>query len=339
MCRRCIEEHGELQDDCPFEPYEHHPDQWSGEREDYPDELPEPKSWDDKRGKPYDSNWRRYNPYQGSVTPTEGRCNAVLSNWEDRYGEPRYCTRLPERKFGGDSGDSDRCKVHKFHDHQEDPSLARASELLKHGLYSKTIRTTFEALNPWQKVVVLGWYDSYIEESEFDFDERLETFEVDFSEYDEELPLEIATVLEDEQLTVDVPIPQQHENRAHALYRAAIADMKTTLADRELFAGEDEAAMEREVVISVTEEGREVTDLDEHHLNLPISRVDKDRKELLAFGGVNIDGDDISLGGGDAPDLVLDLDNPEAHEEQGNVNPVEEQMMDSADDGGTGGDE
>lgn len=326
MCLKC-ETDDELAD-CAYEPDEHHPSQWSGNREDYPDDLPEPQSWSDTQGKPRDSNSRRYNPYQGSVTPTAGRCNGVLSNWEDRYGEPRYCMRLPSKEFGGGSDDSEFCHVHKHYE-VNDALMERAREIFQHGLFSKTITHTFEKLSPWQQLSVLGWYDSYVAESDYDFDPTFEQFTIGFADFDGELPLEIAAMLdEDEQLHVDVPIPQAHENRAFALYRAAIMDIKAGLAERVILdTGDDTTVMERETVVSVTDDGAEITDMDEHHLNVPVSRLDSDRNDLLTFGGVAIDSDaDVDVTVNDPSDLVLDLEDSETVDE--GANPVEKAMID-----------
>lgn len=333
MCLNC--ETDEELADCAFDADEHHPSDWPDDatREDYPDDLPEPQGWDDERGKPYDSNWSQYQPYQGSKTATEGRCNGLLTNWEDRYGERRYCMRLPEKKFGKDSGDSEFCYVHKRYE-TNDALMERASEVFTHGLYSKTIRHTYEHLSPWQKLTVLGWYDSYIQESDFDFDPTFESFSIDFSEFDDDLPLEIETMLDgEEQLSIDVPIPQEHENRGFALYRAALLDMKAGLAERVTLNTDDgTAVMEREKVVTVTDDGREITEEDEHHLNIPISRLDDSRDDLLAFGGVKTDDDasEVNVNVNDPSDLIVDMDETAAVSDD--TNPVEDAMLDSASD-------
>jgi hypothetical protein len=40
-----------------------------------------------------------------------GRCGAVLTNWPERYGEKRYCTRLPVASFV--EGGSQYCYEHR----------------------------------------------------------------------------------------------------------------------------------------------------------------------------------------------------------------------------------
>lgn len=313
MCELC--ETDEELEDCAYDHDEKHPDQWSGT-------------------KPTDSNDRKYVPYQGSQSPTEDRCNAMLSAWEDRYDEPRYCMRLPEDRFVSDG--SDFCKVHK----QREGLMERASDAFTHGLYSKTIRHTYDKLSAVQKLTVLGFYDSYTQESTFNFDVDLEQYQLDFADYDGELPIEITADLDDEgQLSVGVPIPTDHQVRAFALYRAALMDMKVSLADRETLPDPDDdlAAMEKEQIIEVvTDDEGNVEDTYtadlEHHLNVPISRADGDREDLLVFGGVPLEGNaDIEMNVDSPEDLILDLDGSDAETAAGDTNPVEDAMIDAAD--------
>ena len=317
-----------------YDDNEHHPDEWPDDAtpEDYPNDLPEPKGWHDEKGKPYDNNWRLYNPYQGSKTPADGRCNALLSNYRERYGEPRYCMCLPEKTFV--DGGSDFCRVHK----QQEDLMERASEAFTHGIYSKTIRHVFDNLSAWQKLVVLAFYDSYTQESVYDFDPKFEEFEIDFAEYDGSIPIELASQLDErEMLQVGVPIPQEHEQRAYALYRASIYDMKVTLADRATLPDtsdddDETTAMEKEFILDVIEdEDGGVEDIikafDEHHLNQAISRVDNDREDLLVFGGVPIeDGSDVEVNVTTPDELVLDLDEDDSPMIEDDPNPVEEAM-------------
>jgi len=301
--------------DCPYDPDEHHPDEWTGEYE-------------------ADSNGREYNPYSGSKTPSDGRCNALLTNWEERYGDPRYCTQLPMETFVEDG--SEFCSTHRG----RDGLMERASELLTHGLYAKTIHHVFEKLSPWQQLTVLGWYDDYVQESTYAFDESLETQYIDFSDFGGEMPLEVETHLdENSQLPVDVPVPTDHAARCFALFRAAVMDIKAGLADRALLETEDgTTAMEREQVVSVTDEGYEITDEAEHHLNLPLSRIDKDKDELLAFGGVPIDSDsNVEMNVGEAEELVFDLDDSPSDqitEEDTVVGALEDPALEEAGDAG-----
>jgi hypothetical protein len=73
----------------------------------HPDEIPASAYEHDEDG--------GYNPAAGAqdqnAARAAGRCSAQLHRSEERYGEPRYCTRLPEAVFV--RGGSDRCYVHK----------------------------------------------------------------------------------------------------------------------------------------------------------------------------------------------------------------------------------
>jgi hypothetical protein len=329
MCLQC--DGPSAGEDCPFERDEHHPDQWpdNATPEDYPLDN-QFADWHEPSGKPIDSNGRRYNPYQGSVSQTEGRCSAVLTNWDDRYGEPRYCMGLPAKKFPG--SDSDFCHNHK-HRETNEALMERARDAFTHGLFSKSIKHVFDKLPPWQQLSALGRYDAYIAESQYSFDAELQDHTIDFSDFDGTLPIEIAAECDDEEVTVGVPIPSEYENRAYALYRVAISDVKSGLAERSILDSTDAGAMETERVIDVDPEtGRQVTDIEEHHLNLSLSRLDKDRKELLSFGGVTVDADDDGVNlNVDSPDeLVLDLDDgSDAATDE--PNPIEQDMLDADD--------
>ena len=302
-----------------FDEDEHHPDEWPADatRDDYPDELPEPKGWHDEKGKPYDNNWRLYNPYQGSKTPAEGRCSAALSNWEERYGSVRYCMQLPLEKIGGDTPDIGFCHIHK----QRQAMVDQAKELFTHGLYTKSIRHTLDKLPAWRKVVLLAHYDSYLSESHYDFDEAYQDHSIQFDGVDE-LPIEVTELVSEEGvLNLPIPVPNEHETRAFALFRAAIMDAKAALAESELLG----SAMERETTVTVTENGEEITDMEEHHLNLPLSRLDKDRKELLAYGGVPLedDNDGVEMNVKSPDSLIMDIGENNSPQVESDEIPIE----------------
>ena len=238
---------------------------------------------------------------------------------------------MPESTFV--DGGSSFCKNHT----ERESLMERASDAFSHGIYAKTIRHVFDKLSAWQKLVVLAFYDSYVQESRYDFEATLHDYTIDFGDFDEELPLEVAAQLEDnETLSIGVPVPTERAVRGFALYRAALKDMSASLAERETLPDEDTAAMERETVVSVTDEGREITDVAEHHLNMPISRVDNDREDLLRFGGVDVDGDeDVSVNVETPESLIVDLDDEvEPESTSSDANPVEEELYDFDGDGG-----
>jgi len=84
-------------------------DPYAGDEESkpHPDEVPSTEYEYDEDG--------AYNPAAGAqdqdAALRAGRCGAGLRRSEERYGEPRYCTRLPESVFV--DGGSGRCYVHK----------------------------------------------------------------------------------------------------------------------------------------------------------------------------------------------------------------------------------
>jgi len=84
-------------------------DPYAGDDEEkpHPDEVPPSEYAHDEDG--------AYNPAAGAQSQeaalNAGRCAAPLKHAEERYGEPRFCTRLPEAVFV--DGGSDRCYQHK----------------------------------------------------------------------------------------------------------------------------------------------------------------------------------------------------------------------------------
>lgn len=72
-----------------------------------PDETPQSEYEEDEHGE--------YKPSAGAQSREQvrkaGRCGAVLKYWRSRYGERRYCTRLPENLFIKDG--SPYCRTHK----------------------------------------------------------------------------------------------------------------------------------------------------------------------------------------------------------------------------------
>ncbi len=334
MCLNCEER--STVTDCAYDENERHPDDWTGVKSDYPSELPAPFDWSDEKGKPLDSNERPYNPFQGSVTPTDGRCNATLTNTMERYGEHRYCMRLPESTFVDDEDASEYCQTHRKYE-LNDAFMKRARDAFKHGIFSKSIRHVYTKLEAWQQLTVLAWYDAYMQESRYDFSSEVEPHVIDFTNYvtddDRELPLEIKAELDDEnKLQIGVPTPTQHANRAFALYRAAVMDVKSGLAERVILETSDDGVMRRERTVGFDDSGREYTEYDEHELNLPLSRLDGDRNDLLSFGGVHVDGTDdaaVNVNVDEDSELVLDLDEDSEPKDaaDASLNPVENAMM------------
>jgi len=230
------------------------------------------------------------------------------------------------------------CKRHK----SRDALMERAKDLLTHGIYAQSIQHVFDKLPAWQQLQGVGFYDAYLVESQFDFDARMEAYEIDTDGLSEVFDTDalggMGVDTDGDVLPVEIPVPTEHETRAWALFRAAVMDVKAQSAERELLSG-DTTAMEREQVVDVTEHGKPIFDEDEHHLNLPLSRIDKDKDELLAYGGVPVDSNadvDVSVGGPE--ELIVDLESGGPRGEEPAVttteeNPVHEAAMEAVDDG------
>jgi len=84
-------------------------DPYAGDEESkpHPDEVPSTEYEYDEDG--------AYNPAAGAqdrdAALDAGRCGAELHRFDERYGEPRFCTRVPEAVFV--SGGSGRCYIHR----------------------------------------------------------------------------------------------------------------------------------------------------------------------------------------------------------------------------------
>jgi len=289
----CIERcDGNPDEECIYEPSEHHP-----------------AECDERLS---DSNGNEYNPHAGSITPSEGRCNARLTSWRERYGEPRYCGRLPARQFGEDS---DFCHVHKGRETMTD----RAKELLgATTLSSKSIFYEFDHLPPLKKVLGLALYDSLVEQSAFDFEVNVQTVEVEFDDEHREHPLppDIGPRLdENERLAVGIPVPTTHVYRCFCLAQAAFDEVKRVQINETIA---EDGLLDESVAASGTNEAGQIVDTVtedvEHPLNLAYSRLTKDRKQDLKLGGINVDEQtDVEVNVGNTEDLIMDVDpSPEA---------------------------
>jgi hypothetical protein len=289
MCIECDDPDVTTADDCPYDADEHHPNYFY-------DVL-----GNDKSDQKYDSNYRQYNPYSGSLTPSEDRCNALLTNYDERYGEKRYCMQKPHMADG--RPDNPFCRFHR----ERKFTMARAKDMLKHGLYSQTIAHVYENITPFKRVLALGLYDSLVDDSTFDFEMELRSHTIDFSDSDRDLPIEMEAELEDGVLPVDVPTPTVKVHRAIALWHAAVDEIKKLNINEILF----EDGMIQETTIEI--DGQEKTISDEHSLHLSYSRLSGDTADHLEYGGVTVDEEDDVSVNIESQDLVLEADpDPEA---------------------------
>lgn len=259
----------------------------------WPDEYDEIDPWEDDEKPPpsekkidYDSRNIRYNRNAGSQSPTKGRCNALLRRWNERYDEPRYCTRVPEKYFNCE-GNSDFCKKHKG----IDGLMQRASDIMDHGMFTKSFVHYFDKADPFEKVLIIGLFESLIDESIYDFEEEIDSLTLDFSESEYDVDEVGINTDEDGEAVIGFPQPTNRSIRALALLEASVDEVKMLKANSDIL----DANMRTESVSvsATTEDGRigeTLEEYNEHYLNLPYSRLVKDHKENLKRGGVDIEG-------------------------------------------------
>lgn len=264
------------------------------------DEKPPPSEWEGD--KPTDSRGRQYNPYAGSQTPTPGRCNRKLRFWEERYGEPRYCCQIPQ-KYKFPSG-SEYCRNHKG---QENLDM-KAQELFEHGAFSKSLGHFFEKISPLERVLAWAMFADLLEQSIYDFEPEWNTETFDFSlpsdiweeryKYEKHVPPEIRAQLDDDDvLHVEVPNVTEYQDQAMALWNAALDGILMTRmnATRSKKGGQSITTEHAQLTAPPSEHDsspqkfKTIEEWTEHHLNLPYSRLVRDRKELLEYGGVGVE--------------------------------------------------
>jgi len=283
----CIERcDGKPNDDCVYEPDEHHPAEVDERRED---------------------EYGEYNPASGSVTPSEGRCNATLRHWRTRYGERRYCAALPASWFGEDS---EFCSTHE----DRETMAERAKDLLgSTTIHSKSIFYEFDHLRPLKKVLGLALYDSLVEQSRYDFEPNVQTVTISFDEENREQPIPPDVAMEVDanmDLSVGIPVPTEHVYRCFCLAQAAFDEVKRVKINERI--AEDGLLGESVAATGTDESGQivdSITEDIEHPLNLAYSRLTKDRQEDLKLGGIAVDGEpDVAVSVEGAEDLIMDVD-------------------------------
>lgn len=219
-------------------------------------------------------------------------CGAVLKYTWDRFGERRYCEGMAISNFMSDDGDNDHidreypqfCKHHQTRgaimDHVRE-------EQAKHLTFAASFETLFEYLDAHKQVLAIEMFSSLLEESSYDYDPEYVVKEIDVEQSDLFPGMDTAHV--------DFPVPTEHKVRAKSLYFAALnyVQMENIMEEQFRVAaqetgpeGEPLSVGERTSIITVTDDGREIEDKEEHHLNLPLSRIQKDYERHLKVGGV-----------------------------------------------------
>jgi hypothetical protein len=216
----------------------------------------------------------------GSPTPNDSSdlayepCNAILRHYESRYGERRFCKAMSGSNFGQDY---DTCRRHK----NQEALLEHRDNNFSTGAHAANHRNKFKFMDPAKKVITNDLYRSLVEQSAFDFDMQFVELQVDVS--DDQFGGDT------ELMVLEHPVPRTNEIRCKALWHAAIDfTVMDLMRDKQFQDAFDDGTVvgEREQVVAVTDDGQVIEDEEEHHLNLPISRIQKDYKEHLQFGGV-----------------------------------------------------
>jgi len=199
-------------------------------------------------------------------------CNRVLKFSQKRYGEKRYCTGLS-------NGLDDTCKHHKSRLEMD----KQQRENFKTGAFTETYDAIYEYLPPHKKVLANELYRSLISESTYDFAEKFVEKDVDTSDW-KDMP-EAATLIH--------PVPTEHEQRCMALWFAALdfVVMQNIREEQFKVAAQEQTAVGEKTFEREADSGHVYTVIDEHHLNLALSRVQKDYAHHLKFGGVVIEDD------------------------------------------------
>lgn len=214
------------------------------------------------------------------------RCGAVMKFTFERYGEVRYCTGLAASVFedcwGYDREYGRFCKHHQ----QRGSLMEEAEKRFKTGAFAQSYETIFQYLPPHKQVIAIELFKSLMEESIYDFEPEAVTRDVDSSAWPDA----------PDEVEVTFPVPTQHRARGEALWFAALDFVRMQNIHEEQFkvaATEDLAVGEKEFE-KETESGHVIEIKDEHHLNLPLSRIQKDYEHHIDFGGVTVDeaGDD-----------------------------------------------
>lgn len=163
-----------------------------------------------------------------------------------------------------------------------------------HLAFASSFETLFEYLDTHKKILAIEMFNSLIQESTYEYEPEYIEKEFDVTEETSILP-------DVETIEMDFPVPTEHKVRAKSLWFAALnyVQMENIMEEQFRVAaketgpdGEPLSVGERTKVVSVTDEGRVIEDKDEHHLNLPLSRIQKDYERHLDVGGVEVGEED-----------------------------------------------
>lgn len=239
----------------------------------------------------------------GSPTPNEASelgydpCNCVVSRSIERYGEKRYCKGMSGTNF---AQDYETCKAHKSRSTDE-WKQARADRF-KTGARARSHATIFQYLEPHERIIANDIYSDLVGQSKYDFSERTVAIEVDVSD--------TSFGADNDVLIMSHPFPTENQARCKALWHAALdfVTMESIREEqfREAFEEDAVNAVGSEWTVVASGEGGPVYDTDEHHLNLPLSRMQKDYERHLKFGGVEYE-EESTVSDAEAREYVVEF--------------------------------
>jgi len=198
--------------------------------------------------------------------------------------------------------------------------MEHTDDIMTSGVFATTVDHCYERLDSWMKLVGWGTFESLMDESTYDFDTeyRERTLSVD----------DDAVVPDDADNGGAVPVafayPTAHPDRALALYVAAMKTVQMLAAQAEIVSSEGEGQdvmatkiVEHAQLTAPTGDGTQhfetIETWQEHHLNLALSRLVRDRPQLLEYGGVTTNADSEASVGPSSDDLVLDINADDDH--------------------------
>jgi hypothetical protein len=277
----------------------------------------------DDNGRLFDRNNTPYNPFTGNIEPIErekyGACNAPVDKWRLRYPEVRFCGKIANTYNDLQNGnDHTYCSLHRNRKHMSVPT---AEEQIQTGMFVNSVDHLYEQLDPWKKLVGWGTFESLMGQSTYEFAPEYEQRTLDFSDQ----PFQPDGCDEDGQLDVKFGYPTSHPQSALYLYVAAMQTVQMISVQPRIMAetvredGTEEGMMEVKSVDkaqltappsehdSSPQEFKTIETWNEHHLNLPMSRLISDQPDLLEMGGVEID-PESEADGPSSEDIVLEID-------------------------------
>lgn len=237
----------------------------------------------------------KLDPLRGASTPEDGRCGAVCKYTQERYGQTRYCTAMPESTFVDDG--SDFCKRHK----SKEALMKQAQELFEHGHFAVNYVNFSKRLSPTKFLFAIEMVGGLFEMSQHDFEIAKETRTIGTKD---------TILIAEDAVDVELPIPTNVtlSFQADQLWQAALAEVEMNNMREVVF---DDKMEKQKIAQSADMEGK-ITDTKmesvEHHLHLPISRLTKDIKEHLQNGGVHLDDDDSGVVTFQQNDYTLDVE-------------------------------